>query len=116
MRHHAQPQPQPQHPLVLLVFDNAGGAIFSYLPMAEHPTGFTPWFTTPHRADIGAIAEGHGLPVFRPQSTAEVTAALHRALDQGGISVIHVRIDADISRRAHERTWQAIDEAVQKVL
>lgn len=108
--------PHPEHPLVLLVFDNAGGAIFSYLPMAEHPTGFTPWFTTPHRADIGTIAEGHGVPVFRPQSTLEVAAALHRALDLGGISVIHVRIDAATSRSAHEQTWQAIDEAVQKTV
>ena len=108
--------PQPTHPLVLIVFDNGGGAIFSYLPMVQHPTGFTPWFTTPHRADIGAIAEGHGVPVFRPQSTAEVTAAVAHALTLVGVSVIHVRINPDVSRSAHEETWQAIDEAVQKTV
>jgi 2-succinyl-5-enolpyruvyl-6-hydroxy-3-cyclohexene-1-carboxylate synthase len=108
--------PSPKHPLVLVVFDNRGGAIFSYLPMVNHPTGFTPWFTTPHQADIAAIARGHGLAVHQPTSVVGVRDAVATALERSGISVVHVRIDADRSKERHERTWQAIAEAVQKGL
>ena len=98
------------------MFDNRGGAIFSYLPMVNHPTGFTPWFTTPHQADIAAIARGHGLAVHQPTSVAGVRDAVATALERSGISVVHVRIDADRSKERHQRTWQAIVEAVQKGL
>ena len=108
--------PSPTHPLVLVVFDNRGGAIFSYLPMVNHPTGFTPWFTTPHHADIAAIAHGHGLPVHQPASIADTREAIAAALDRPGISVVHIRIDAESSKAHHAEAWQAIGLAVQKGL
>lgn len=108
--------PAPPKPVVLIVLDNSGGAIFSYLPMVDHPTGFEPWFTTPHATDIGAIAEGHGLPTHRPQTLAEVEQACTTALNHPGISVIHISINASASKTAHTTAWVEIISAVEKAL
>jgi 2-succinyl-5-enolpyruvyl-6-hydroxy-3-cyclohexene-1-carboxylate synthase len=108
--------PAPAQPVVLLILDNSGGAIFSYLPMADHPTGFDPWFTTPHSTDMGAIAEGHGIPVHRPHTIVEVERACSEALNRPGISVIHVPIDASASKTAHTTAWVEIVSAVEKAL
>ena len=108
--------PRPRRPLVLVVFDNRGGAIFSYLPMAKHPTGFTPWFTTPHDADVAAIARGHGVTVHQPTSVADARNAVATALTHPGISVVHIRIDPERSKARHAEAWQAIGLAVQKGL
>jgi 2-succinyl-5-enolpyruvyl-6-hydroxy-3-cyclohexene-1-carboxylate synthase len=108
--------PHPKVPVVLLVLDNNGGAIFSYLPMANHPTGFETWFTTPHSADIGAVAKGHGVPVHQPTTMAELQSAWSTSLNHPGVTVIHVRIDPDQSARAHTDAWTTISRAVEATL
>jgi 2-succinyl-5-enolpyruvyl-6-hydroxy-3-cyclohexene-1-carboxylate synthase len=108
--------PRPHHPVVVIVLDNGGGGIFSYLPMTAHPTGFEPWFTTPHNSDIGAIAEGHGVPVHRPSSLADLRKSWRASLQHQGLSVVHVRIDRDGSFEAHQEAWAAIVSAVEATL
>ncbi|HEY4608620.1 MAG TPA: thiamine pyrophosphate-dependent enzyme, partial [Ilumatobacteraceae bacterium] len=74
--------------LTIVVVDNDGGAIFSFLPQAATlPTDtFELLFGTPHGTDIVDVARGFGLRA----GTAETADELVAAFDEPGTSVVRV--------------------------
>ncbi len=85
--------------LVVVVVDNDGGGIFSFLPIAASlDDGYQELFHTPHGHDITALAQAAGAEVTTVQRVDELDAALATAV--GGtcgpepvVRVVHVRID-----------------------
>jgi 2-succinyl-5-enolpyruvyl-6-hydroxy-3-cyclohexene-1-carboxylate synthase len=65
-------------PCTLVVLDNGGGGIFSFLPQAGalEPHVFERLFGTPPSSDIGAVARGFGLPVREVTSIEQLEPAL----------------------------------------
>lgn len=62
--------------LTIVVVDNDGGGIFSFLPPAERlaPASFELLFGTPHGADLVALAEAHGVPGRRVTDLDDLAA------------------------------------------
>ena len=85
--------------LCIVVTDNDGGGIFSFLPQASAvPHGaFEKLFGTPHASKIELIAEGFGLKVVTPTSVSELTAALAGS----GTRVVVVRTDRNDNVKLH---------------
>lgn len=101
--------------LTVVVADNAGGGIFSFLPQAAQlpPERFERLFGTPQSADPAAVARGFGWDVVEIEG-AGWTGALDAALGpvEGG-RVIVVRLpDRPANVAAHDRVNAAIVEAV----
>jgi 2-succinyl-5-enolpyruvyl-6-hydroxy-3-cyclohexene-1-carboxylate synthase len=95
--------------LTVVVVDNDGGGIFSFLPQAAsvERTRFEQLFGTPHGVDPLALAAAHGL------STAEVEQLEDLGtLIGGGPRVVRVRTD----RAANVAVHQAIHDAVSAAL
>lgn len=69
---------QAQADLRVLVVDNAGGGIFSFLPQAAAlaPERFEQLFGTPHTTDLCALARAHGLPAETATTLDEVAIAV----------------------------------------
>jgi len=74
--------------LTLVVVNNDGGGIFSFLPQADElpRERFEQLFGTPHGTDLPALAAAHGIPVsgwgvadLRPQGVRVVVARTDRA-------------------------------------
>jgi 2-succinyl-5-enolpyruvyl-6-hydroxy-3-cyclohexene-1-carboxylate synthase len=85
----------------IVVIDNGGGGIFSYLPQAGLAE-FDAFFLTPTGLDLVATARAHGVcaerldaPVFWPDVIA------------GGPRVVVVPVDRDRSADGHRRLWRA---------
>ena len=96
--------------LRIVVIDNDGGGIFSFLPQAtslEHDR-FEMLFGTPHGTDIVALANAHGLPA----RTVTDAADLSHELAQTGPRVIRVVSDRDTNVLVHRRLNDAIDAAL----
>lgn len=100
--------------LALVVVDNGGGGIFSFLPQAETlpPERFEQLFGTPHGVDLAALTTVHRLPVIEVHETAYVTAALEVALATTGASVVLVRTDRRENVAVHDELNSAVAEAV----
>lgn len=100
--------------LCIVVADNDGGAIFSFLPQAQAlPHGvFEKLFGTPHSTDVAGVAAGYGLRVDRPSNQAELAAALSGT----GTRVVVVRTDRSDNVRLHEELHGAIASAVDSAL
>jgi 2-succinyl-5-enolpyruvyl-6-hydroxy-3-cyclohexene-1-carboxylate synthase len=104
--------------LTVVVADNAGGGIFSFLAPATvlDETSFDRLFGTPQSPDPAAVATGLGWSVddLGPGVVAgELDRALDRRLSEGGMSVIRVRLPGRAENVAvHDRINSAIVRAV----
>jgi len=100
--------------LSVVVFDNDGGGIFSYLPVADRVDRgvFETHFRTPHGANLGDIVAGFGAGFERVSSWEHFRAACKSALAAPGVSVVEIPVDRDRSV-AHHRE---IDRRVSEVL
>lgn len=74
--------------LRMVVIDNDGGGIFSFLPQAQQldPERFELLFGTPHGTDLAGLAAAHGLDVVEPTTPSELRAVL-RAADPSDVEV-----------------------------
>ena len=94
---------------VLVVCDNDGGGIFSFLPQARLPAGlFEPLFGTPHGLDLTALAAAAQVPARVVEKAADLVPALDAALAGGGTRLVLVRGD----RAANLARHRAVTEAV----
>jgi 2-succinyl-5-enolpyruvyl-6-hydroxy-3-cyclohexene-1-carboxylate synthase len=92
-----------ERPVTLVLVNNDGGGIFSFLPIAEHADVFEPWFTAPHGLTFEAAAGQFGLDHDAPGDSERFRAAYARALASGRGSVIEVRSERGANRRLHAR-------------
>ncbi len=97
--------------LCIVVVDNDGGGIFSFLPQAAalEPERFELLFGTPHGVDLAALAVAHGLPVIEAMDDESVEVAVRAALAAGGVHVVLARTDRAANVALHEQLHAATD-------
>jgi 2-succinyl-5-enolpyruvyl-6-hydroxy-3-cyclohexene-1-carboxylate synthase len=106
--------------LTVVVADNHGGGIFSFLPPAGalDPGTFDTLFGTPQGPDPAAVAAGFGWPVedVGPESGPDgLEEALERRFSAGGQGVIRVRLPGrEANVEHHRRINAAIVRAVDR--
>jgi 2-succinyl-5-enolpyruvyl-6-hydroxy-3-cyclohexene-1-carboxylate synthase len=96
--------------LRIVVVDNGGGGIFSFLPQATAlpPERFERLFGTPHGTDIEALAAAHRVRA----TTVDTPETLIGALAVPGPSVVRVRTDRASNVVQHERLNAAVAAAL----
>ena len=95
--------------LCVVVVDNDGGGIFSFLPQASTlgPERFEQLFGTPHGVDLPTVAHAHGLPVMEALDDEAVGAAVTAALSAGGVHLVVTRTDRAANLVLHDRLHAA---------
>ncbi len=100
--------------MIIVVLNNYGGGIFSFLPIAEHEDIFETYFGTPHDIDFEAAARMATLSYMRPQSNAEFSDAYKKAIRGETSVLIELRGDRVqnevLHRELHARLQQSIEE------
>ncbi len=94
-------------PATIVVLDNDGGGIFSYLPPADLPE-FEQLFGTPHGLDLVDVARAHGVAAERIDDAGKIAAAI--AGDD--LRVIVVPIERAKSVERHRAVWNAVAHAI----
>jgi 2-succinyl-5-enolpyruvyl-6-hydroxy-3-cyclohexene-1-carboxylate synthase len=98
---------------VLVVCDNDGGGIFSFLPQARLPAElFEPLFGTPHGLDLAALAAAARVPSRVVEKAADLVPALDAALAGGGTQLVLVRGDRAANLARHQALAEAVAAAV----
>ena len=78
-------------PLVIVLLNNDGGGIFSFLPIAECPDVFEDYFGTPHGMTFEPAAVLFGLDYAKPSTTDEFVVAYELARQRSGATLIEVQ-------------------------
>jgi 2-succinyl-5-enolpyruvyl-6-hydroxy-3-cyclohexene-1-carboxylate synthase len=102
-------------PCTLVVLDNRGGGIFSFLPQAEDrdTARFEQLFGTPQAVSVPAVAAGFGLPVAEARTAAELRHAL-QAPPEAAVRVVWVPLpDRACNVAVHEEINDAVGAAAR---
>jgi len=84
-----------QTDLTVVVFDNGGGGIFSFLPISEsiETETFDRFYVTPPNGQLPEMLTASGIPVVKPTSHKELTEQVRSSLADGGLKVIWCQTD-----------------------
>ncbi|CAB4595549.1 MAG: 2-succinyl-5-enolpyruvyl-6-hydroxy-3-cyclohexene-1-carboxylic-acid synthase [Actinobacteria bacterium] len=95
--------------LCIVVVDNDGGGIFSFLPQATvlEPAQFEQLFGTPHGVDLAMLAHAHGLPVLEASDDLTVGLAVEASLATGGVHIVLARSNRTDNVAVHDSLHQA---------
>ena len=98
--------------LRIVVTNNNGGAIFSFLPQAKGvpDATFELLFGTPHRVSFANLAAAHGIDHVEVRDRASLVAALSRP----GPVLIEVPFDRSANVSDHEALNEAVTTAVSR--
>ena len=96
--------------LAIVVVDNDGGGIFSFLPQATalDTPRFEQLFGTPHGTDVLALAAAHGLATTTATTPRELLDAVRRP----GVSVVRVASTRAGNVATHDRLNAAVADAL----
>jgi 2-succinyl-5-enolpyruvyl-6-hydroxy-3-cyclohexene-1-carboxylate synthase len=97
----------------VVVVNNDGGGIFSFLPIAKATEHFESLFGTPHGVDLSHAAALYGARFSRPETREAFSQALVAGLE-GGLHLIEVRTErtgnVDVHRQLFARMAAAVGE------
>ncbi len=100
--------------LTIVLVDNDGGGIFSFLPQADtldHPE-FEHLYGTPHGVDLPALIAAHGVSCRVIERQLDVAPAVVAATRAGGVHVILVRTDRQANVVVHDEIHTAVANAL----
>jgi 2-succinyl-5-enolpyruvyl-6-hydroxy-3-cyclohexene-1-carboxylate synthase len=98
--------------LTIVVVDNRGGGIFSFLPQATElgPERFEQLFGTPHDVDLATHVAAHGIATLRVHEPDGLRPALDAAAQTSGVHVVVVPTDRQANVGVHDEIHRAVAE------
>lgn len=103
---------QYQLDLTVILVQNDGGGIFSFLPQADLANHFETLFGTPHGLSFKPLVEMFDGQWSSVPDWEAFGRALTQSLQRGGLHVIEVRTDRRDNVHRHRQIWR---EAMQSV-
>jgi 2-succinyl-5-enolpyruvyl-6-hydroxy-3-cyclohexene-1-carboxylate synthase len=96
----------------IVILNNDGGGIFSFLSQASYPHNFEQLFGTPHGLDFRPVTEMYGAKFSRIEDWPGFETALQTALQQDGLKVIEVPTNRASNVTMHRQMWAAVYQAL----
>ena len=98
----------------IILLNNDGGGIFSFLPQADDREHFEELFGTPHGLDFRPAAEMYGLSYHLVESWQEFRAAVRQSLGSPGVGLVEVRTDRRANARLHRELWDEVSRTLRQ--
>ena len=103
-----------KQPLCIVVINNDGGGIFSFLPVRGETDNFESFWGTPHGLTFEPISAMFGLRYAAPGSIKAFRETYQHAAKDSASWLIEVKTDRQENHRLHEELDQTIAEAVDR--
>lgn len=99
-------------PMTLIVINNNGGGIFSFLPIAKVERHFENLFAAPHGLNFEHVARMFGLGYRRVTQLSEFKDAYSAVLGEPASSIIEVISDRQKNVEDHRLLWKSLRQVV----
>ncbi|HEX3158538.1 MAG TPA: thiamine pyrophosphate-dependent enzyme, partial [Gemmatimonadaceae bacterium] len=96
----------------IVVLNNDGGGIFSFLPQAEHPAHFEQLFGTPHGLEFGPVAELYGATYHHAATWDGLRDSVNAGIGGRGLHIVEMRTDRARNVVLHCDAWAAVARAL----
>lgn len=96
----------------IILVNNDGGGIFSFLPQAELSEAFEPLFGTPTGLDFRPAVEMYGGHFIRVEGWEEFRSAVAQGISGNKLTVIEIRTNRKENFSLHRHIWSRVEEAV----
>ena len=105
-----------KNPMVIVVQNNNGGGIFSFLPIHVANKNFEKYFGTPHHLTFHGAAELFGLNYTRVDSPDEFAKIYSVALKSQTSTIIEVPTERSINFKIHQQIQTLVKETINQIL
>jgi 2-succinyl-5-enolpyruvyl-6-hydroxy-3-cyclohexene-1-carboxylate synthase len=102
-------------PLTIVLVNNDGGGIFSFLAQADHPEHFEELFGTPHGLDFRGAVEMYGGDLHRVSDWDDFRARVAEALCAERLTVIEIATDRARNVVLHRQVWREVSKALAAI-
>ncbi|MDO8681414.1 MAG: 2-succinyl-5-enolpyruvyl-6-hydroxy-3-cyclohexene-1-carboxylic-acid synthase [Acidobacteriota bacterium] len=96
----------------VVVLNNDGGGIFSFLPQAAHATHFEQLFGTPHGLDFAPVAALYGAHYHRTHDSETLRRSVAEGIAGHGLHLVELRTDRSRNVVLHHEAWAAVAAAL----
>ncbi len=104
-------------PHIVVAFNNGGGGIFSFLPVATQDDVFEPFFATPHNLSFRHAAKLFDLAYVAPQTNAEFVSTIQKWQSDQTKGLIEITTEratnVDLHRQLQNRLKQLVDKHLE---
>jgi 2-succinyl-5-enolpyruvyl-6-hydroxy-3-cyclohexene-1-carboxylate synthase len=106
-------------PLIIIVLNNDGGGIFSFLPIADSPGAadiFDRYFGTPHGLEFSNAARMFGLDYAAPKTIKEFAGIYQKALESERSLIIEIKTRREENYKLHRDLQEKIKTKIDKMI
>jgi 2-succinyl-5-enolpyruvyl-6-hydroxy-3-cyclohexene-1-carboxylate synthase len=100
--------------LIIILINNNGGGIFSFLPQADYPEHFEQLFGTPTGLDFRLAVEMYGGRFQKVENWELFRKAVNQGLHTSDLHVIEMPAERTSNVKMHRQLWEAVKKAINK--
>jgi 2-succinyl-5-enolpyruvyl-6-hydroxy-3-cyclohexene-1-carboxylate synthase len=101
-------------PFNLIVINNNGGGIFSFLPQANHPKHFELLFGTPADIDFKYAVEMYGGQYEKIKDWDHLSFSIEKNNASSGLNVYELVTVRDTNLKEHRELWNYVSQEIEK--
>ncbi|MBK5485059.1 2-succinyl-5-enolpyruvyl-6-hydroxy-3-cyclohexene-1-carboxylic-acid synthase [Peribacillus sp. TH16] len=102
--------------ITILLINNDGGGIFSFLPQANDREHFETLFGTPHGLDFSHTAQLYGGKYSKVQNWDELKQVFTESFEIQGLKIIEVPTERESNLQKHRNLWNFVSQEIKVVL
>ena len=96
----------------IILVNNNGGGIFSFLAQSEHPKNFELLFGTPLNIDFSHAVRMFNGNYMKIKNWADLTTAMSNSSSHSGINVYEIETNRNRNRDEHRGIWRLISQEI----
>jgi 2-succinyl-5-enolpyruvyl-6-hydroxy-3-cyclohexene-1-carboxylate synthase len=102
--------------ITIIVVNNNGGGIFSFLPQANHPKHFELLFGTPLDLDFEYVVKMYNGSYIKAENWDDFYLAMNNSRNTKGLKVIEVPTNREKNVVEHRNLWKSVSREIDKLL
>lgn len=102
--------------ITIIVINNNGGGIFSFLPQSQHPKNFEKLFGTPLNLDFYHVVKMYDGQYTKATDWEDYEEAFKKAVDYEGLSVIEITTNRDDNLQEHRNLWKIVSQEINDLM